>query len=84
MDDFLGTFEIEDVLILSTEELIALCKKQRKEVKKLIKGNIEDCIICKQDNMMLGDSLDGLNKQIQLKVKDNGPFNVTIILERVK
>ncbi len=42
--------------------------------------DITDCIIAQQDNMMLGDSLDNLNDQIQ--VKSNDIFDVMIIMKR--
>jgi len=46
--------------------------------------DIEDCIICKQKNMHLGDPLDNLWKQLneQTEKKDtSGPFDVMIILK---
>ena len=45
--------------------------------------SIKDCIIAKQDNMKIGDSLDGLNEQIQNQIKDDGSFDVMIIMKKV-
>ena len=45
--------------------------------------DIEDCIIAQQDNMMIGDSLDGLNEQIQKQIKDDDLFDVMIIMKKV-
>lgn len=42
---------------------------------------LQDCIICEQENMFLGDPLDGLNEQIQEQIKNDGPFDVMIILK---
>lgn len=43
--------------------------------------DILGCIIAEQDNMMIGDPLDGLNDQIQEQIKNDGPFDVMIILK---
>ena len=44
--------------------------------------NIEDCIIAQQDNMMLGDPVHGLWRQIQKQAMDTGPYDVMIIMKR--
>ena len=44
--------------------------------------NVEHCIVCRQENMMLGDPLDGLNEQIQSQVKDDSLFDVAIVIFR--
>lgn len=46
--------------------------------------NINNCIIAEQDNMMMGDSWDILNEQIQKQAKNGGPFDVMIIMKEVK
>ncbi len=42
----------------------------------------EGCIICKQDNMKLGDSMDNLHAQIQKQVTSDDIFDVTIIMKK--
>ena len=47
--------------------------------------NIKDCIIAEQDNMMMGDSLSGLNEQITKQTRSDGPstlYDVMIIMRR--
>ena len=44
---------------------------------------IKDCIIAHQDNMMLGDPVHGLWRQIQKQAMDTGPYDVMIIMKKV-
>jgi len=43
----------------------------------------DNCIVAEQENMMMGDDLDELNKQIQKQSKNGGPYDVMIILKEV-
>ncbi len=61
---------------------------ERRELFEIEKpdGNmvkLDGCMIAEQEDMMIGDPLDGLNEQIQKQVgEDNGPFDVMIIMKR--
>ena len=61
---------------------------ERRELFEIEKpdGNmvkLDGCMIAEQEDMMMGDPLDGLNEQIQKQVgEDNGPFDVMIIMKR--
>ncbi len=46
--------------------------------------DLTNCMICSQDNMYLGDDMDNLNKQIQQKSLNDGPFSVMIIFKEKK
>lgn len=69
-------------------------KRYRIAYDKRYQGTIEDkngewvciknCIVCEQENMMMGDPLDEINKQIQKQIKDNGPFDMMIIMKEKK
>ena len=52
--------------------------EERKDGKWI---STKDCIIAEQDNMMMGDPVDNLWRQIQEQAMNKGPFDVMIILK---